>query len=67
MKEIFSGNLWEAEIIKGLLQSENIPCMVRDETLGAVTSPYLTIGGQVKVLVNDEDYQAALRVTSKHR
>lgn len=67
MKEIFSGNLWEAEIIKGLLQSEKIPCMVRDETLGAVTSPYLTIGGQVKVLVNDEDYQAALRVTSKHQ
>lgn len=67
MKEIFSGNLWEAEIIKGLLQSEKIPCMVRDETLGAVTSPYLTIGGQVKVLVNDEDYQAALRITSKHQ
>lgn len=62
MKEVFEGSLWEAEIVKGLLQAENVDCMLRDETLGAVTSPYLTLGGNVKVLVNDEDYQQASRI-----
>lgn len=66
MKEVFEGTLWEAEIIRGLLQSEHIECMLRDETLGAVTSPYLTLGGTVKLWVNEEDYTEALRiVTSK--
>lgn len=64
MKEVFEGSLWEAELVKGLLQAENVDCMLRDETLGAVTSPYLTSGGNVKVLVNDEDYQQAGRIVA---
>jgi len=64
MKEVFEGSLWEAEIVKGLLQAEEVDCMLRDETLGAVTSPYLTLGGNVKILVNDEDYQRATRIVA---
>lgn len=64
MKEVFEGSLWEAELIKGLLQTEDVDCMLRDETLGAVTSPYLTSGGNVKILVNDEDYQRANRIVA---
>ncbi|MBQ4524787.1 MAG: DUF2007 domain-containing protein [Bacteroidaceae bacterium] len=64
MKEVFEGSLWEAELIKGLLQTEDVDCMLRDETLGAVTSPYLTSGGNVKILVNDEDYQRASRIVA---
>ncbi len=64
MKEVFEGSLWEAELVKGLLQAENVDCMLRDETLGAVTSPYLTSGGNVKILVNDEDYQRAGRIVA---
>ena len=66
MKEVFEGPLWEAEIVKGLLNTENVNCMLRDETLGAITSPYLTLGGKVKILVNDEDYQRALRIVVSH-
>ncbi|MBQ8867756.1 MAG: DUF2007 domain-containing protein [Bacteroidaceae bacterium] len=62
MKEVFEGSLWEAEVVKGLLQAEEVDCMLRDETLGAVTSPYLTLGGNVKVLVNDEDYSRASQI-----
>ncbi|MBQ8592666.1 MAG: DUF2007 domain-containing protein [Bacteroidaceae bacterium] len=62
MKEVFEGTLWEAEVVKGLLQAENIPCMLRDETLGAVTSPYLTVGGVVKLYVNEEDAAKAQRI-----
>lgn len=64
MKEVFEGSLWEAEIVKGLLQAEEVDCMLRDETLGAVTSPYLTLGGNVKILVNDEDYQRATKIVA---
>ncbi len=64
MKEVFEGSLWEAEIVKGLLQAEKVDCMLRDETLGAITSPYLTLGGNVKILVNDEDYQRANRIVT---
>ena len=64
MKEVFEGSLWEAEIVNGLLQAEKVDCMLRDETLGAITSPYLTLGGNVKILVNDEDYQRASRIVA---
>lgn len=66
MKEVFRGSLWETEIIKGLLQSESIDSMLRDETIGAVTSPYLTSGGEVRLLVNDEDYPRAHQLVSSH-
>lgn len=61
---MFEGSLWEAEIVKGLLQAGEVDCMLRDETLGAVTSPYLTLGGNVKILVNDEDYQRATKIVA---
>lgn len=61
MKEVFEGSLWEAEIVKGLLQSEGLDCMMRNETLGVVTSPYLS-SGNVKILVNDEDFRKARQV-----
>jgi hypothetical protein len=66
MKEVFEGSLWEAEIVKGLLQAEEVDCMLRDETLGAITSPYLTLGGKVIILVNDEDYQRASKIVASH-
>ena len=63
---MFEGSLWEAEIVKGLLQAEEVDCMLRDETLGAITSPYLTLGGKVIILVNDEDYQRATQIVNSH-
>ena len=63
MKEVFEGSLWEAELVKGLLQAEGIICMLRDETLGVITSPYLA-GDNVRILVNDEDFQRAYRVVN---
>lgn len=62
MKEVFEGTLWEAEVVKGLLQSVGISCLLRDETMGAVTSPYLTLGGIVKILVQEEDFENAKQI-----
>ena len=38
--EVFAGTLWQAEIVKGLLEANNIQCTIIDETIGAVISPY---------------------------
>lgn len=57
--KIFGGNLWQAQLIQGLLEANNITCMLRNDTLSAVTSPYSTIGGEVWVLVDERDKDMA--------
>ena len=34
--EVFSGSPWEAEIIKGLLESNDIRCVVKDGIMGTL-------------------------------
>lgn len=64
---VFTGDLWEAEIIKGLLDSENILSMIKDETLGVITGYYYNSGKGVKVLVNKEDEARAKSVIEENR
>ena len=45
--EVFSGSPWEAEIIKGLLESNNIRCVIKDGIMGTLA------------LVTEEEYEAA--------
>lgn len=59
---VFSGTLWQAELIKGLLDSNGIPCAIMDETIGAVTSSYAGLDGTVLVVVNEEDKARALEI-----
>ena len=62
---VFTGTLWQAQLIKGLLDSNNIQCTVLDETIGAVTSPYSPTAGDAVVVVNAEDELRALAVIEK--
>lgn len=64
---VFNGNLWQAEIVQGLLQSNHIKCMIENDTLSAVTSPYATLGGEVWVLVNEHDEDAAAQLIRNNR
>ena len=57
--KIFGGNLWQAQLVQGLLEANNIACVLRNETMSAVTAPYATLGGEVWVLVNACDEEAA--------
>lgn len=52
---VFSGTLWQAELVKGLLGANGVRCAIMDETIGAVTSPYANLNGDVYVIVNEED------------
>ncbi|MBR5334936.1 MAG: DUF2007 domain-containing protein [Bacteroidaceae bacterium] len=58
--KVFNGDLWQAQLVQGLLEANNIACMLKNETLSAVTSFYPSIGGEVWVLVNDCDEEAAV-------
>ena len=65
--EVFRGDLWEAELVKGLLETNGVQAMLKDETLGVVTSPYINIGGGgVVVLVNKEEQVYAEKVVREN-
>ncbi len=57
--EVFAGSPWEAELIKGLLESQGIQAVVKDAILGTL-APY--ISPEVAVLVNQENYEAAMEL-----
>ena len=60
--KVFNGDLWQAQIVQGLLEANNIACMLKNDTISAVTAPYITVGGDVWVLVNDCDEEAAMQL-----
>lgn len=64
--QVFSGNLWQAELVKGLLDANAVPCVIIDESIGAVTSPYSSTAGDVLVAVDEEHEAAALKVIEEN-
>lgn len=60
--EVYRGNLWEAELVKGLLNANLVDSMIKDETPSALTSPYNSPEKGVLVLVNQEEIVYAERL-----
>ncbi|KAA6332480.1 hypothetical protein EZS27_019020 [termite gut metagenome] len=56
--DIFSGSLWEAEIVKSLLESNGIVSILKTGNIGTI-SPY---SDNTTVLVSEEDYQPAIMI-----
>ena len=56
--EVFSGSPWEAEIIKGLLESNNIRCVIKDGIMGTLAPillppyPFSSLKRSTKQLLN---------------
>lgn len=65
--EVFRGDLWEAELVKGLLASAGVDAILKDETLSVVTSPYSGTGGSVLVMVNKEEEVYARKVVADRK
>lgn len=61
--EVYEGTPWEAELVKGLLEANGIDSMLKDETLGSIVAQ--GIGGNIKVLVREEDYSLARKVVDE--
>lgn len=57
--EVFSGSPWEAELTKGLLESNGVESVVKDGIMGTL-APY--ISPEVSILVNEDDYEEATEI-----
>lgn len=61
---LFSGTLWEAELLKSLLENADIEAYLKDEIIGT-NFPWHASGGgaaPIKVTVSSLDYEKALAV-----
>ena len=58
---IFSGTPFEAEVIRGMLETNGIRCIVEDHT-SLVTSYYSGVGGDMRVLVSPSDAEEAAKL-----
>ena len=63
--EVYAGTLWQAEVVKGLLEANAILCAVINETIGAVTSPYSPTSGDVLVVVDEKDVPRAVEAIER--
>ena len=64
--KVFEGNVWQAQLVKGLLDANAIPCMIKDETVGAVISQYAPNIGDVYVIVDQEHEAQALKIIEEN-
>lgn len=66
--EIFSGDLYEAEMVKNLLENENIEAFLKDEYIGTIAPWYSAPGGagSVKVIVLSEYYDKARLIVEEY-
>lgn len=55
--EVFVGSPWEAELVKGLLESNGVESVLKDGDLSPIIPP-----NSVSVEVNENDYESAMEV-----
>ena len=58
--EVFKGSLWEAELVKSLLENNGIESTLKDGMVVNVVLPDTAI--DVAVLVNEANYETAMEV-----
>jgi hypothetical protein len=65
--EVYSGSIWEAELVKSLLESAEIEAFLKDENIGTIAPWYAAGGGagSVKVVVSSADYEAARKIVEE--
>ena len=57
--EVFNGSRWEAELVKGLLESSDIVAELKDGLMSSI-APY--ISPTVSVMVNEDQYEQAMSI-----
>lgn len=61
--EVFSGEAFETEVKRALLEANGIRCIVEDHT-SLLTSHYSGVGGDMRILVSPSDAEEAQRLIS---
>lgn len=65
--EIFSGTIWQAELLKSILADASIESFLLDEFTGTM-APWYTSGGgagSVKVVVSSLDFDQAMEIVKE--
>ena len=62
--EVFKGSLWEAEMVKSLLDNAEVEAALKDGMVVNVVLPATAV--EVKVLVNEANYEAAMEVVREY-
>ncbi len=62
--EVFKGSLWEAQLVKSLLENNNIESALKDGMAVNIVLPETAV--DVAVLVNEANYEAAMEVVRSY-
>ena len=62
--EVFSGSLWEADLLKSMLGDNGITAVTKDAMVVNITLPVTAV--EVAVLVNEKDLEAAREVVAEY-
>jgi len=64
--EIFAGTMWQAGMVKSLLENAEIEAYLTDEIMGALYPWYTAPGGagSIKVFVSSQDFDNAKRIVN---
>jgi hypothetical protein len=62
--EIFDGTLFEAQMVKNLLENEGIESFLKNEIIAR--SPVFRGGSGVKVMISEPDYEKAKPVVNEY-
>jgi hypothetical protein len=62
--EIFDGNLFQAQMVKNLLENEGVESFLKDEIIAR--NPVLRPEGGVRVMISDSDYEKAKLVVNDY-
>ena len=63
--EVFDGTIFQAQMLKNLLENEGISAFLKDEIIGS-HSPLWSATGGVKVMVADLDFDKAKMITKEY-
>ena len=58
--DVFTGSPWEAELVKGLLESSGIQSVLKEDIMATI-APYISTNG-VAVMVSEENYEPAMEI-----
>ena len=63
LTEVFVGTPWQAELVKGLLESNGIQAALKDGIMGTL-APY--ISPEVADFVSEENYESAVTLINEN-
>lgn len=67
--EVFAGDVWQVEMVKGLLENANIEAYIINEIMGRMNPWWTAPGGagSIQVFVASSDYEKAKPIVDEYQ